>query len=89
MVKSVHFTVSGRVQGVFFRMATKAQADQKNIKGWVCNLADGRVEGVATADQDSLNSFTEWLNRGPELASVSKVDLNEIEIENFDKFEIR
>ncbi len=89
MNKSVHFTVPGRAQGVFFRMATKLQADQQNVKGWVCNLADGRVEGVAMAEQASLNSFIEWLNCGPELARVSKVELNEIEIEDFDGFEIR
>ena len=60
MIKSVHFTITGRVQGVFFRMATKLQADQQNVKGWVRNLHDGKVEGVAIAEQANLTSFTEW-----------------------------
>ena len=70
-------------------MAAKLQADQRQVKGWVCNLADGCVEGVATTKLTSLNSFIDWLNSGPELALVLKVEVNDIETEEYEGFEIR
>ena len=42
--KRVHIFVTGRVQGVFFRQATRVIAIKNNVTGWVKNLDDGRVE---------------------------------------------
>ena len=47
----VHIFVSGLVQGVFFRYFTKKTADKLNLKGWVKNLDDGRVEILAEGDE--------------------------------------
>ena len=41
-----HATISGRVQGVFFRMETKRAADRFGVSGWVRNLRDGTVEAL-------------------------------------------
>ena len=88
--KTVHFLVSGRVQGVFFRMATKQQADLYGLSGWVCNRRDGRVEGVVAGASRRLDDFIAWLHRGPDLARVLKVELEEVEgEENYSGFEIR
>lgn len=88
--KTVHFLVSGRVQGVFFRMATKQQADLYGLTGWVCNRRDGRVEGMVSGGQQRLDDFIAWLHRGPDLARVLKVELEDVEgEENFSGFEIR
>jgi len=87
--KTVHFLVSGRVQGVFFRMATKQQADLHGLTGWVCNRRDGRVEGVVAGASRRLDDFIAWLHRGPDLAQVLKVEVEEVEEENFEGFEIR
>ena len=89
MRRTIHFTVHGRVQGVFFRASTKQQADHYGVAGWVRNLRDGKVEGVATAEETALGLFTEWLQRGPELAKVLKVETRELEIQELDGFEIR
>ncbi|HOT48554.1 MAG TPA: acylphosphatase, partial [Syntrophales bacterium] len=45
-MKHVHVVVSGRVQGVFFRARTRDEAIRNNVRGWVRNLPDGRVEAV-------------------------------------------
>ena len=89
MRRTIHFTVHGRVQGVFFRASTKQQADLYGVAGWVRNLRDGKVEGVATAEETVLGLFTEWLQRGPELAKVLKVDTRELEFQELEGFEIR
>lgn len=61
-MKSLHLFFSGNVQGVGFRFVTRSLAYRYNVKGWVRNLSDGRVEVVAEADQDALERFLEDLN---------------------------
>lgn len=89
MIYTIHFIVTGRVQGVFFRSSCKGIADRYHIKGWVRNLADGRVEGVATAEAARMDAFRDWLNRGPDMARVFVLEVTRIERQDFDAFEIR
>ena len=89
MKLSLHFYVSGRVQGVFFRMHTRQQAQRYNLSGWVRNLPDGRVEGVASGDASDVKSFYAWLQQGPDLARVADVEVEELEFREFDGFTIK
>jgi acylphosphatase len=84
-----HYRVSGRVQGVFFRAATRQQACALGLTGWVRNLADGRVEGMASAEPARLQLLRNWLKHGPEMARVTKLDVTEQAYQAFDSFEIR
>jgi len=65
------------VQGVFYRAATADRASQLGIDGWVRNLANGRVEVVASGAPAALESLARWLWQGPPGASVSAVTLEE------------
>ena len=87
--KTMHYYVSGRVQGVCFRMYTREQAQLFGITGWVRNLPDGRVEVVATGDDQQLNQLGKWLKHGPDMARVTELKTEELEIEEFDNFSIR
>lgn len=89
MKQSMHFLVSGRVQGVFFRMHTRQQAARVGLGGWVRNLPDGRVEVVASGDESGLKALNEWLHQGPELARVTKVEVEELDYTEFDGFTIK
>lgn len=73
MASSYKFVVSGRVQGVFFRQSAAGEAQRLGIGGWVRNLADGRVEGLARGEAAVLEEFRAWLQRGPPAASVTAV----------------
>ena len=87
---AVQFLVSGRVQGVFFRRATKQQADLYGLTGWVRNLSDGRVQGVVAGPSARVRDFIAWLQHGPELARVLKVETGPAgAAEEFAGFEIR
>ena len=83
------YVVSGRVQGVGFRHFVRSQARKMNIAGWVRNLADGRVEAVATAEDEVLVLFETALRSGPPLASVEDVSAAEESGGEFDSFEVR
>jgi acylphosphatase len=67
--------VSGRVQGVFFRLETKAVADAQGVSGWVKNNVDGTVEAVFEGDEPSVVNVVEWCRHGPPPARVSNLDV--------------
>ncbi len=60
ILKRVHAFYSGRVQGVGFRYAAEALAQNLGITGWVSNLRDGRVELLVEGEEAGLKDF---LNR--------------------------
>ena len=59
------------------------------ITGWIRNLPDGTVEGRATGDAALLETFRDWLQRGPLTATVLKLDWEETELHYYDGFVIR
>jgi acylphosphatase len=67
------FRVSGKVQGVYFRVSAREAARALGLDGWVCNLPDGRVEAVAVGSAAALAEFARWLAQGPPRARVSAV----------------
>jgi acylphosphatase len=73
------FKVSGRVQGVFFRVSTRDVAVPLNITGHAINLPDGRVEVLACGDAAALLKLERWLHEGPPMAAVTGVTVKEVE----------
>ena len=57
MLRRLKILVSGRVQGVYFRMFTHNKAKQFGVNGHARNLPDGRVEIIAEADMSSIDNF--------------------------------
>lgn len=88
MIKHFNITVTGKVQGVFYRQLTLEMAKQLDIKGFVRNEANGNVFLEAEGTPDQLNKLVEWCKKGPPRAIVSKVDFTEGELKDFSKFEI-
>lgn len=78
-MKTFHYTVRGRVQGVFFRFHTKDTADRLAIKGTVKNLSTGEVEVYAQGNPEALEEFENFLSNGPSLSSVEQVSKEETE----------
>lgn len=82
--------VSGRVQGVFFRSQTKNNADRYNVKGWIRNLPDGRVEAVFEGEKEAVKALIEFCKHGPLGARVTKVNLRwKLYTGEFDRFRIK
>lgn len=78
-VRTRRFLVSGRVQGVGFRYFVYREAQQLGLSGFVRNLGDGRVEVVASGDEGALNRLEALLWRGPVMANVTMVEVEEAE----------
>lgn len=73
-MKRLTATVTGRVQGVYFRAYTEQTARQLGLTGWVANCADGSVKVVVEGEEAVLQQMLQWLHRGPPLAHVDGVD---------------
>ena len=89
MNKGIHCFVTGRVQGVCFRMYTQRQAENNGLTGWVRNLLDGRVEVMAFGNEQQLDKLNHWLKSGPSMAQVTKLESEAIEFQNFKGFSTR
>jgi acylphosphatase len=66
--------ISGRVQGVFFRQATRQLAERLGLSGWVRNRADGRVEAVFQGPPAQVGQIEGWCRQGPPGARVLRVE---------------
>ena len=80
MSQCVKCWVRGKVQGVWFRGNTQAQARKLGLTGYAHNLPDGRVEVVACGRSDKLQVLKDWLWQGPRLAEVSDVQCEDLQI---------
>jgi len=70
-----HLFVEGIVQGVFFRAHTRDVARENNVKGFVRNLPDGRVEVLLEGEEDKVMRVIEFCKKGPPGALVTNVEI--------------
>jgi acylphosphatase len=73
------FIASGKVQGVFFRASTQAEAQRLGLTGHASNLANGCVEIVACGEARALDDLARWLRHGPPRARVEDLTTEPIE----------
>lgn len=78
--------VSGKVQGVWYRVTTQQKALELGLTGSAINLPDGRVEVIACGDADQVESLCAWLWQGSPLSEVSGVECKPIAPQNFSDF---
>ena len=74
MIQQLKASIHGLVQGVFFRHFTQAKAQELGLSGTVSNQSDGTVRVVAEGRQEDVETLLDWLQHGPELARVDRVD---------------
>lgn len=66
--------VKGRVQGVGYRDALRAEAQRLGVTGWVRNRADGSVEALLQGEASAVAALITWARRGPSLARVTSLE---------------
>merc|ERR1712062_366850 len=63
MLEQMHFEISGKVQGVYFRKHTQAHAKKHHLVGWVKNTHHGTVVGVAEGTSHNIAQLRYWLKK--------------------------
>ena len=71
-----HVLISGRVQGVCFRMYTEEEARKRDLTGWVRNLPSGQVEAVFEGPKKIIEEMIAWCRQGPPAAHVTKIEVS-------------
>lgn len=81
--------ITGRVQGVGFRVSAMEKAISLGLTGWARNEWNRDVQTVAEGSQENLEEYLAWLNRGPIGARVASVSASwSAATGEFDGFEI-
>ena len=83
--KRVYF--SGIVQDIFFRAFIKENAEKFDIKGFVRNLEDGRVEAFFEGNQDEIERVIE-LCKNHKQAKIDNIEIKEEKFQDLKGFKI-
>jgi acylphosphatase len=78
-MKHCRITVSGKVQGVYFRDTAKRRAIRLGISGYARNEPDGTVYIEAEGNDQAMAQFIEWCHEGSRQAVVEAVAVTEAE----------
>ncbi len=81
--------VSGAVQGVGFREATRRRATELGVMGWVRNADDGTVAVHAEGPSAAVEALIAFLREGPRGAAVVDVAVQDVRTEGHEQFAIR
>jgi acylphosphatase len=74
-VKRAKITITGVVQGVYYRASARNKAVELNLAGWVRNLNNGAVLAEAEGPAVAVEQFITWCYQGPENAIVTGVEI--------------
>ena len=88
-MKSYKFIISGKEQGVYYRVSVKNNALKSNYKGYVKNLTDGTVEAGVTCKESHIHDFIEILKQGSKSSNVTNIEQSEHNEVFNNTFEVR
>ena len=74
MVVARKFLISGEVQGVGFRFFAQRSSARHQVRGYVKNLEDGRVEVLAEGNAKAVEEFRLDLGAGPTHSRVENIE---------------
>ncbi len=77
------FIISGFVQGVGYRFFAQRSAARHQIRGYVKNLDDGRVEAYAEGSAKAVEDFKHDLIAGPTYSRVTHIEETVLEPNGF------
>ena len=88
MKKSVRLFLTGSIQGIFFRQFVKDNADKNNVRGYVRNIEDGRVEIFLEGDKENVETMATICKSGPKHANIRNVVEKPESFQDFKEFKI-
>lgn len=88
MKKSVRLYITGNMQSMFFKQFIKENAEANNIKGFLRNLEDGRVEIFLEGDHVDVANMVSICSQGPKFTTVRNVEQKEERFQGFKEFKV-
>jgi acylphosphatase len=72
-IETLRLRITGRVQGVGYRLWATRTAASLGLRGWVRNRADASVEALVTGATEAVAAMIEASRKGPFGAHVTGV----------------
>ena len=69
-------------------MFIKENAERYDVKGFVRNLEDGRVEVFLEGDANNVNKMIEICKKGPKHAKIKNVEIKEERFQDLKNFKM-
>ena len=88
-MKAIRYRVTGRVQGVGFRVYLRRVAEFLALSGHVRNDGDGSVTGRAQGSDEAIERLIAALHRGPPTAIVIHLSVDLDKPDDATEFTIR
>ena len=88
MKKSIRLYITGSVQGIFYRNFIKQNAEKLDVKGFVRNLDDGRVEIFLEGSIENVDKMIEISKVGPKHSQIRSVEEKEEKFQDFRSFKV-
>ncbi len=88
MKKAVRLYIRGVVQGIFFRQFIKDSAERNDVKGFVRNLEDGRVEVFIEGNLENVDKMIELCQKGPKHSKIDNIETKEEKVQDFKEFKV-
>jgi acylphosphatase len=76
---SLQIFYEGRVQGVGFRWTVRHIATGFDVRGWVRNLLDGRVEMHVSGEENEVRSFLDAIAQSELRSHIRKASESRLE----------
>ena len=71
---SLQVFFEGRVQGVGFRWTVRHIAKGFDLKGWIRNLIDGRVEMQVSGEESEVRAFIDAIDKSELRSHIRKTE---------------
>ena len=88
MKKSVRLYVEGIVQGIFFRVFVKENAEKNDVRGFVRNLENGKIEIFLEGNVNNVNKMIEICKEGPKHSQIKNVEIKEEKFQGLREFKV-
>ena len=72
-----HLTITGRVQGVWYRDWFVGEAAALGLTGWVRNRRDGSVEALIDGAESAVSTMIERAHQGSPASRVADVEVRD------------
>ena len=88
-MKNYKFKITGKVQGVYYRVSVQKNAQAAGYCGYVKNMPDGSVEAGVTCHSSKVEYFITLLKKGSQYSEVKTVEIQESDELFIDGFDVR
>jgi len=88
MKKSIRLLLTGSVQPMFFNPYIKKEADALNVRGFVRELEDKRIEVFLEGDMNSVEEMIPLCKTGPYNTKIRSVEQRDERFQDFKDFRI-